>query len=199
MDALTYFLELYHHAHGDVIPGAGAILNLLTPEQMRMKPAGHNSIAWIIWHIARGEDWGVNAMLRGEQQVLARDNWNRRLGVRRVDMGAGMTEDEVADLTANVDLGALRSYYDAVNAATLRFVEAFDFDRLDDPLDVKSRLALAPEALGPGSDVVRRIVERQATNRFFLNVMALSDVYLHVSEAWHVFQMVAPERWPRGA
>ncbi len=164
-----------------------------------MKSPGHNSIAWIIWHIARGEDWGVNAMLRGEEQVLTRDKWNRRLGIRRLDIGTGMTEDGVAELTANVDLGALRGYFDAVTAETRGFVGAFDFDRLDDPLDVKSRLALAPDALGPGSDFVRRLVEGQTTNRWFLNVMALSDVCLHVSEAAHVFQMIAPERWPRGA
>ena len=89
------------------------MLNLPSPEQMRVKLPGHNSIAWIIWHIARGEDWGVNVMLRGEEQALTRDDWNRRLGIKRLDIGTGMKEDEVAELTAKIDLGALREYFDA--------------------------------------------------------------------------------------
>ena len=96
--------------------------------------------------------------------------------------------------TAKIDLDALREYFDAVTAETRRFLETFDFDTLDDPLDVKGRLALAPEALGPGSEMARRIVEFQSTNRFFLDVMALSDVYLHFGEASHVLRLVAPDR-----
>lgn len=170
------------------------MLELPTPEQMRQIPAGHNSIAWCLWHIARGEDWAVNTMLRGEEQALTRNRWNERLGVDRPDWGPGMTEDEVADLTAKIDLAALKEYFAAVAAETRRFVETFDFDRLDEPLDVKSRLELAPEALAPGSDLVRRIVESQTTNRWFLNVMTLSDVYLHLDEAAHVLQMLTPDR-----
>jgi len=194
MDARSYFLTLHQHSHGD-IPGLGSwMLNLPTPEQMRVNLPGHNSIAWIIWHIARGEDWSVNTMLRGEEQLLTRDDWNRRLGLQRLDWGPGMTDDEMVELTEKIDLTALREYFDAVTADTRRFIASFDFDRLDDPLDVKSRLALAPEALGPGSEMVQRIVESQTTNRWFLNVMTLSDVYLHLGEVGHVFQMVAPDR-----
>jgi hypothetical protein len=193
MDARAYFLMLYRDAHGDMPGTAQRILNEPTPEQMRNKPPGHNSIAWILWHIARAEDWAVNTMLRGHEQVLTRDNWNAKLRIARRDLGTGMTEDEVAELSARIDLEALRGYFDAVTAETRRFVETFDFDTLEDPLDVPSRLALAAEVSAPWSDVVRNLVERQTTNRWFLDV-TMSGVYLHLSEASHVFQMISPER-----
>jgi hypothetical protein len=53
---------LHEHAHST----GGKPRRVLaepTPEQRRAVLPGHNSIAWIVWHIARGEDWGVNTML----------------------------------------------------------------------------------------------------------------------------------------
>jgi hypothetical protein len=41
------------------------VCNGLTEQQLRCAPAGHCSIAWLIWHMARNEDVGVNALLRG--------------------------------------------------------------------------------------------------------------------------------------
>src|SRR5579864_6201375 len=123
MDARSYFLSLHRHTHGEGSRTARRVFYEATPVQQRMKLPGHNSIAWNMWHIARGEDWGVNAMLRGQEQVLTRDNWNPRLGISRLDFGAGMTEDEVADLGQNIDLDALSRYFAAVTAETRRFVE----------------------------------------------------------------------------
>jgi len=194
MDARSYFLSLHRHAHGEGSPTAQRVLNDATPAQQRLKLPGHNTVAWNIWHIARGEDWAVNAMLRGKEQLLTRDYWNARLGISRLDFGAGMTENEVADLSQNIDLDGLKAYFTAVTAETRRFVETYDLDQLDEPIDVVSRLAQAPEAFTPGGDIVRSMVERLTTGRWFLTVMALYDVALHVSEASHVLRLIAPER-----
>jgi hypothetical protein len=191
VDARTYFLMLHEHAHGR--GKAARILADPTPEQWRAVLPGHNSIAWIVWHIARGEDWGISAMLQGTEQLLTRDGWDARMGVDRRDFGAGMTPAEVAELSARIDLAALRGYFDAVTAETRRFAAGFDFDTLEAPLDVPARLALAPEALGP-SDLVHRIVEAQTTGRWYLNVLALVDVFHHFEEADHVFRQLRPER-----
>jgi hypothetical protein len=196
MDARTLFRLLYDptHAASAAAGPATAVLQGLTPEQMRIKLPQHNSIAWILWHIARGEDWGVNTMLRGVEQVLDREQWNPKLGLKRRDFGAGMTESEVIDLSQQIDLDALHGYFAAVTAETVRFLETFDFDELLEPLDVKARLALAPDALGPGSELAREIVERQTTKRWFLTTMALNDVRLHMAEAQHVLRLLQPER-----
>jgi len=193
MDARAYYLMLYQVAHGEVPGTARRILNEPTPEQLRVKPPDHNSLAWIIWHLAREEDWAVNTMLRGGAQVLTRDGWEAKLRIARRDIGTGMTEDEVVDLSARIDLGALRGYFDAVTAETLRFVDAFDFDALDGPLDVPAHLALAPEVTAPLSDAMRSAMARQTTGRWFLNHLTLGAVYGHIGEADHVFQMIAAE------
>src|SRR5258708_18837503 len=85
----------------------------LTDDQMRVRPREDlNSIAWILWHIARAEDIILNPVLAGRSQVLD-DGWVKRLGIARRDFGIGMTSTEVWELTSKIDVGALREYRDA--------------------------------------------------------------------------------------
>jgi hypothetical protein len=193
MDAREYYLMLHEHAHST----GGKPRRVLaepTPEQWRAVLPGHNSIAWIVWHIARGEDWGVNTMLRGGEQLLTRDGWDARMGVPRRDFGAGMSPAEVAELSTRIELDALRGYYDAVTAETRRFVQGeFDFDTLEEPVDLAARLALAPEAVGP-SEAARRVIEAMTTRRRWLNTMTIVDVFHHFEEADHVVRLLLPDR-----
>jgi hypothetical protein len=171
---------------------AARVFTVPTPEQWRALLPGHNSVAWNVWHIARGEDWGVNTMLRGHEQVLTRDGWDARMGVRRRDFGLGMTTAEVADLSAAIDLDALRGYYAAVTEETRRFAQVFDFDTLDEPVDLDACRALAPEGLGPDEPLRMHIA--RWTRRSYLNVMTLMDVYYHLDEADHMIRMLLPDR-----
>lgn len=195
MDARTFFLMLHRYTHGND-PNGRLPQRILTtpPEYMRIVPPAHNSIAWLIWHIARGEDWAVNAMLRGREEVLVRDGWNQRMGISRLDFGAGMSEAEVRAFSARVDLEALSGYFRAVGEETQRFLETFDFDRLEEPFDAKVRLAQIPETIAPEGALVRNIVENKTTKRWFLMMMAHTDVMLHMGEADHVYRMVVPEQ-----
>jgi hypothetical protein len=74
---------------------------------------GHNSIAWCVWHIAYGEDWGI-ATLRGDEILMRRNGWESRLRVAWPTFGMGMAAAEVAQLSAAIDLDALRDYFHAV-------------------------------------------------------------------------------------
>ena len=95
MDARELFLEQHGVVHSAVVGGnpmssAERILGGLSDEQMRVRPREDlNSLAWIVWHIARTEDVFVNLMLAGRPQVLD-DAWGRRLRVGRRDIGTGM-------------------------------------------------------------------------------------------------------------
>src|SRR3989441_970307 len=55
----------------------------LSDEQMRVRPREDlNSLAWLMWHIARAEDIMVGALIAGREQVCD-DAWRKRLGVSR--------------------------------------------------------------------------------------------------------------------
>jgi hypothetical protein len=46
------------------------------------------------------------------------EGWFSRLGVTRTDVGNGMTEDELSEFAARVDVAAVRAYRDAVGLRT---------------------------------------------------------------------------------
>ena len=97
----------------------------LSDDQMRVRPREDlNSLAWILWHIARAEDIFVNAMITERSQVWD-DAWGKRLGVARRDFGIGMTSVEVSELTRAIDLAAAREYRDAVGRRTREIIGGF--------------------------------------------------------------------------
>jgi hypothetical protein len=130
MDSRELFLDQHAAVHSAAVGGnpmsaAERTFGGLTDEQMRVRPREDlNSLAWLMWHIARAEDIFVNRVLSGHAQVLD-DTWTRRLGVARRDFGIGMTKAEVTDLTGQVDLGALREYRDAVGRRTREIVGGY--------------------------------------------------------------------------
>jgi hypothetical protein len=96
----------------------------LTDAQMRVRPApAMNSLAWLVWHIARAEDLFVNVILVDQPQILD-DAWRKRLGVDRRDIGTGMASEEVGVLTDEIDIQALRDYRDAVGRRTREIIGA---------------------------------------------------------------------------
>jgi hypothetical protein len=92
---------------------------------MRVRPREDlNSLAWLLWHIARAEDVIVNSVLSERPQVFDA-TWMKRLGITRRDFGTGMTSPEVTELTQQIDIGALREYRDAVGLRTREVVSGF--------------------------------------------------------------------------
>src|SRR5437870_6461593 len=130
MDARDLLLEEHSTMHSAAVGGNKASLAErtfagLSDDQMRVRPREDlNSLAWLMWHIARAEDIMVNLIVAGRSQVFD-DAWARRLGVARRDFGIGMTSPEVTELTRAVDLAALREYRDAVGRRTREIVSGF--------------------------------------------------------------------------
>jgi len=130
MDAGELLLVQHAAVHGVAVRGRGRpsladrVFGSVADGQMRQRPAaGGNSLAWLLWHVARAEDVFVNTVLWSRPQVFA-DGWATKLNVARPDIGTGMTADEVAALSDAVDLAALRDYRDAVGRRTREGVSA---------------------------------------------------------------------------
>jgi hypothetical protein len=130
MDARDLFLEQHAAVHSAAVganpmSAAERAFGGLSDEQMRVRPREDlNSLAWLMWHIARAEDVVVNAVLAGQAQVFD-ERWAKRLGIERPDFGIGMTSPEVTELTRRLDVAALREYRDAVGLRTRQVVGAF--------------------------------------------------------------------------
>ena len=130
MDARDLLLDEHCRVHsaavgGDKMSMAERTFGGLTDEQMRVRPREDlNSLAWLMWHIARAEDVFANLLISGRDQVLD-EGWFARLKISRPDFGIGMTKPEVSELSAKIDIAALRDYRDAVGRRTREIVGGF--------------------------------------------------------------------------
>jgi hypothetical protein len=132
MDPIDFFVLHHGRLHMQV---ERDFLQGLSDAQMRLRPHGLNSIAWLIWHMARCED-ALNLLLAGRPQVLDEEHWLPRLQVSMRDVGTGMGDDEVSDLSAQLDLVALRDYYTAVGQRTVEVVRSLRPEALDELSDL---------------------------------------------------------------
>jgi hypothetical protein len=115
MDALRFFFLRYDAIHGRFVD---ELFAGLTDAQVRDRPHGLNSVAWLVWHATRVEDAAVSRFVGDQPQVLTEGDWRRRLLTERHDVGSGMTGAEVASLSAEIDATAVRDYARAVAERT---------------------------------------------------------------------------------
>ena len=141
MDWRAVFFQQHAGTHGAAVGSEAAVryedvvLGGLSDAQMRLRPADdQNSLAWLIWHMARCEDVAVNVAIAGQDPVFE-EGWAAKLGVERADIGTGMTPSEVADLSERIDLDALMSYRHAVGRQTRDVIATIDDERLQAPVD----------------------------------------------------------------
>jgi hypothetical protein len=182
MDAVDFFLLRYETLHRTLFDD---LLKGLTEPQVRGRPQpGVNTVAWLIWHAARIEDIGVNRFIVDGTQVLD-DGWLRRLDVGRRDVGTGMSDADVDALSARVDLGALRGYWDALTRRTLDVVQTLRGGDLDAvvPADRVKRVCADEGAVAPGAEWLTEFWANGRTRGWFLAQTPLLHVYGHYFEA----------------
>lgn len=112
------------------------LLNGMSEEQIRRIPRNcEHSVAWCIWHIARIEDVAMNMLVAGSPQVLRRENWPKRMKATVQHTGNAMDVAGVAELSAALDIEALRAYRVAVGRRTREIVQPLDVEALKQKVD----------------------------------------------------------------
>ncbi|WMT42789.1 DinB family protein [Paenibacillus sp. D2_2] len=150
VQAVDLFLTQHALLYSSQMNGSGVttledhLLNQMTEQAFRTYPVKvpgtKNSIAWHLWHITRIEDMTMNVLLNGEDQVFETGNWKERLQVNYIHSGNGMTEEEVADLSSNMDLSALLAYRIEVGRQTREVVASTlpgQFNQKVDPIRIR--------------------------------------------------------------
>jgi uncharacterized damage-inducible protein DinB len=127
--------ELLTDAFDRILKTATAAVSGLTEQQLVARPAvDANSVAWLVWHLARVQDDHV-ADVAGTEQV-----WTAQDFVTRFDLpfdsgatGFGMSSEDVSHVRASEEL--LAAYLRAVHDATVAYVATItpeDLDRIVD-------------------------------------------------------------------
>ena len=153
MDFAGTILRRYNSLNGALAP----VLDL-PDDKWRARPHGLNSVAWLLWHMRRAEDVGLNRLVFDRPQVFddPAGRWPERLNVALRWHGARMTSSEVDALSAEIDLPGLRAYSAAVVERAVALVRAADPEALDRVVDHAVLMRLFDEAaLRPDSGWVR--------------------------------------------
>jgi uncharacterized damage-inducible protein DinB len=128
--------DVLAEAYGRIQEEVHAAVDGLSADELNTPPQeGANSIAWLIWHLARVQDDHV-ADVAVREQVWLSAGWADRfaLGLPESDTGYGHTPEEVARV--RVDSGdLLTGYFDAVHEQTSAFLRGLadkDLERVVD-------------------------------------------------------------------
>jgi DinB family protein len=131
---IDVFLREHAFVHTEAVAKARSVnvdvfLKGLTDSQLRIRPHGLNSIAWLFWHVARVEDAFISGLVMQRPQLLDQGGWDARLNAGQRGFGTGMSREEVAELSDRIDLQALWAYRDEVGRRTRTMVrELSDHD-----------------------------------------------------------------------
>jgi len=187
MDAKQLFFERYEGFSEYPV----VLLDGMTDDQVRRSPQpGINPIAWILWHVARCEDVGVNRLLVDRPQVFDDGGWSSRLRVDHRHFGTGMNRKDVYELAVGIDLSALEGYRAAVTARTLEVVRALPPEALSTRLS-RIRLTQVFVNEGAGGSAAEKIVEAylDQTRGWLLGHLALTHNFYHIGQAMQVRKM----------
>ncbi len=201
MNSLELFLRNHAIVHGLEVGEPEGQFSLeynclqgLTDEHLRIRPGGWNSIAWILWHVARIEDVAVNVMVAEDRQVIDRGDWAAHLNVARRDIGTGMSDSAVEDLSRMIDIPSLRAYRLAVGKRTrdvARELPQTEWDRVADRPMVQRALgqgAFIPEAQWMGD------VWEGKSKSWFLSWVAIGHSHMHLGQARWIKEMILGKR-----
>jgi hypothetical protein len=196
MDAIELFLNEHARTHSAAL-GVGTDLPFpdfvfgLGDDELRQRPQqGTNSLAWLLWHMARSEDMAVNLLVAGRPQVVEEDGWMERLHLTRADIGTGMNDDEVAEFTASAEISAIREYRTAVGLRTREVVTALPAEQFSAPIDAALlRRSFDEGAIAPEGGWLRGFLDGKA-NEFVLCHACLRHNFMHIGEAMCVRSLI---------
>ncbi len=125
-------------------------LDGLTQEEAAFVPAAEsNSIAFILWHMTRVEDFFVIRVIQREIELYEAEGWREKLGTPAKDTGFDYTLEQLQAWPVP-KLEIMRGYYDSVRKKTLALLKNITSERLSE----LARPDRSPDSIG---DILCRI------------------------------------------
>ncbi len=140
MEAKEVMLSSLEQSHGYLTSS----LEGLTQEEFAWSPGPEcNSIAFILWHTTRVEDFFVNRVVRRETELYEAEGWREKLGTPGREMGYQYTVEQLQAWPVP-DLATLRGYASSVREKTLAFLDTATAEKLSEV----QRPDRSPESIG---------------------------------------------------
>ena len=119
-------------------------LDGLTQEEAAWSPGAEcNSIAFILWHMARVEDYHIIRVVQHQEEVYEAEGWREKLGTPPKDTGYEYSIEQLRAWPV-LKLAVLRGYADSVRVRMLAFLNSLPPEKLAEAY----RPERSPEAIG---------------------------------------------------
>ncbi|WP_313162897.1 DinB family protein [Sedimentibacter sp.] len=131
--AKELFLEIHAKLHLSEISNTehnevdNLICDLNDNEYAIMPTAKDETIAWVIWHIARIEDLTMSILVAGEDQLFNYE-WKQKLNAAITDTGNALSDDEIINLSKTLVIQELMHYRNEVGKRTRKIVQNLKSD-----------------------------------------------------------------------
>lgn len=131
--AKKLFLDIHANLHLSVISNGienevdRLIRDLVEQEYAIMPTNKDETIAWVIWHIARIEDLTMGILIYGGNQLF-NDEWKKKLNSTITDTGNALTDEEIIKLSKSLNIPELLQYRNEVGKRTRVIVERLSSD-----------------------------------------------------------------------
>jgi hypothetical protein len=142
-----------------------------------------NPPKWILWHMVRGEDFGLNRLVREGNQLYFANQWDKKLNVTTACVGTGMEKEEVNEINAALDLNTLDEYRKDVFAVYCKTIEEMEIRFLNEKLNTRYLHQILFEE-GSFQGDVKSLFElyKEKTRGWFLLHTALTHTYYHLGQ-----------------
>ena len=88
------------------------------------------TIAYSLWHIFRIEDIVAHTLIKGDEQVYFRGDYQTRIGSPVITTGNELVKQEIADFSKQLNLDELYAYLFDVKQSTEAMIKDFSYDDL---------------------------------------------------------------------
>lgn len=108
----------------------------LTVEEYAVMPTKNDeTIAWVLWHIARIEDITMNILVAKQKQIFNED-WQTLLHCPITDTGNALNDDEIIELSHSINIQELLNYRNEVAKQTRKIVSLLTYEDMIRKVDI---------------------------------------------------------------
>lgn len=120
-------LSRYRDVHERILP---SIISGLTEKHLKESYLQLNPPLWILWHMARSEDFGINRLASDRITEFDHNNWKKKLNIPTRKMGTGMSKEEVRTICDILNPTLLEEYRKAVFFNNMKVVNQIQSEDL---------------------------------------------------------------------